>query len=101
MNFPCMRGIIFCSGCYFRVFWDVRALRGCGIIKSSEVIIRTMTAHKLDGTVLRARPILTRPSEKSALGIMSCLRISDWCIDLSLLGCSLLRVLRVSTVSVL
>ena len=64
---------------------DLYTLRGRNVVKRREVIIRTSTAHQVDGSVIRAMPVLSRPSEKDASGTKSSLRITDWFLDLSFL----------------
>ena len=53
------------------------------IIKTGEVVIRSLIAHKDDGEIHRGRPLLTRPRTKDASGLMSAIRIEDWGIGLT------------------
>lgn len=53
-----------------------------GLISTEDVLVRALTAHKINGEVCRGRPLLCRPKTKDALGIMAALRMKDWCLDL-------------------
>lgn len=52
------------------------------IAESGDVIIRALKAHGAYGGVICGTPELSRPKTKAALGIMSCLRLPDWSLDL-------------------
>ena len=56
------------------------------IIKSCDVVVRLATVRKYGGEMLKGRPSLSRPHDKSALGIMSSIRIDELRLDLTVLG---------------
>ena len=52
-------------------------------VKSHEVAARAMTAYQRGEITMRARPLISRPLTRDALGIMSSLRLCDWCLDVA------------------
>ena len=48
---------------------------GDKLIKSDDIVIRSLTARKIGGESFKARPLLSRPPGKDALGVIAPLRM--------------------------
>ena len=55
---------------------------GENIMRSDEIVIRSLTGIRDDGSVMKYVPVLTKPSNRSTLGIMSCFHLSKIGINL-------------------
>ena len=55
-------------------------------IKNTDVVIRLSIAHQVGGGHLQGRPTLCRPKDKTAVGILSCIRLQDLRVDLACLS---------------
>ena len=51
---------------------------GENVIRSDEVIVRLVKGVDAEGVSMKRSPILVRPSEVNAFGIISALKTDDW-----------------------
>ena len=60
----------------------MRLNAGGNIMRSDEIAIRSLSGIGADGSVMKYVPVLTKPANRSTLGIMSCLHLSKIGINL-------------------